>query len=165
MINKFDGKYGFLSNFYPCEISHQGITYPSVEHYYVAMKCNNDQMIDGVYYTCGDFRELASKVSTAGNVKRLGRKIKLRSDWEEKKLQIMSWGLRQKFAIPELQELLLSTGDEKLVEGNWWHDVYWGKCSCTKCKNAGENNLGKLLMEIRSDLRNSNKKGLESLFN
>ena len=32
MITRFDGRYGFLSNFYPCKIEYQGITYPSVEH-------------------------------------------------------------------------------------------------------------------------------------
>lgn len=164
MINKFDGKYGFLSNFHPCEIVYQGITYPSVEHYYVAMKCNNDQMIDGVYYTRADFREAVARVSTAGKAKILGRKIKLRSDWDEVRLQVMEWGLNQKFRIEELQELLLATGDEKLVEGNWWHDNFFGSCTCPKCGDKGNNHLGKLLMKIRSEIRGSKKKGLEQLF-
>lgn len=54
-----------------------------------------------------------------------------------------------KFAIPELKEMLLATGDEELVEGNYWHDTIWGVCD-----GVGENHLGKMLMEIREDLRN-----------
>jgi predicted NAD-dependent protein-ADP-ribosyltransferase YbiA (DUF1768 family) len=33
MIDKFEGRYSFLSNFYTCSIEHQGIKYPSVEHF------------------------------------------------------------------------------------------------------------------------------------
>lgn len=164
MINRFDGRYSFLSNFYPCEIEYQGIKYPSVEHYYVAMKCNNDQMIDGVYYTRGDFRELISRISTAGKAKILGRKIKLRSDWDEKKLEVMKWGLNQKFKSDELQQLLLSTGNEEIIEGNWWHDNFFGSCTCAKCGDRGNNHLGKLLMMIRSELNGTQRKGLESIF-
>lgn len=164
MINKFEGKYSFLSNFYPCEITYQGIKYPSTEHYYVAMKCNNDQMIDGIFYTSSDFRELVSKVPTAGKVKRLGRKIKLRSDWEEKKLEIMKIGLNLKFKIPVFRDLLLSTGSEELVEGNYWHDCVWGQCICDKCVGKGKNHLGKLLMQVRSELNGTQRRGLEQLF-
>ena len=48
-INSFRGRYVFMSNFYPCKIEHKGITYPSVEHYYVALKVTGMQFIDGVY--------------------------------------------------------------------------------------------------------------------
>lgn len=162
MINKFEGKYSFLSNFYPCEINHQGIKYPSTEHYYVAMKCNNDQMIDGEFYTSADFREAVSKVTTPGKVKRLGRKIKLRADWEEKKIELMELGLNKKFKIPELRELLISTGDEELIEGNWWHDCVWGQCICDKCRGKGKNHLGKLLMKIRDEINGNVKKDMFS---
>ena len=57
--------------------------------------------------------------------------------------------LKMKFAIPELKEMLLATGDEELVEGNYWRDTIWGVCD-----GVGENHLGKMLMEIREDLRN-----------
>ncbi len=151
MINKFDGRYSFLSNFYPCEVYYKGIIYPSVEHYYVALKCNTDQMIDGKYYTCSDFRELIAKVKSPGKVKSIGRTIKIRSDWDNVKLDIMKWGVDQKFKNIELSELLLSTGDQELVEGNYWKDFYWGVCN-----GVGENNLGKILMIVRDELRKEN---------
>lgn len=164
MINSFSGRYSFLSNFFPCEIDHDGIIYPSVEHYYVAMKCNNDQMIDGRYYTCADFRELISKVESPGKVKLIGKSIKIRSNWDDIKLDIMKRGVENKFKIQELSKLLIATGNQPLVEGNWWHDNFYGQCTCEKCSGKGRNKLGKLLMQIRSELNGTQKKGLEQLF-
>ncbi len=153
MINKFDGRFRFLSNFYPCEIEHQGIKYNSVEAFYVAMKVNDQQLINGKYYTPADFREMIAKLLKPGDVKRIGSKVKLRSDWSTKKLEVMNWAVRQKFKNNEqLKDLLLSTGDEELVEGNHWHDNFFGSCSCEKCGNKGENNLGKILMEVREEI-------------
>lgn len=156
MIDKFDGKYRFLSNFYPCKIEHQGITYPSVEHYYVAMKVNDQQLINGKYYTPGDFREMISKVKEAALVKKIGNKIKLRSDWDSKKLEVMNWGIREKFKDENLKELLLSTGDQELIEGNFWKDFFWGVCN-----GKGQNHLGKILMTVRDEIRGIKKTGLE----
>ena len=156
MINKFEGRYRFLSNFYPCEIEHQGIKYPSVEHFFVALKANDDQLINGKYYTLGDFREMIASVPTPGQVKRIGSLAKLRGDWDTQRAKVMNWGIREKFKDPILREMLLSTGNEELVESNYWHDVYWGVCDCPKCGGKGENNLGKILMEVREEIKISN---------
>lgn len=152
-INVFRGRFVFLSNFFPCKIEHQGISYPSVEHYYVALKVTTLQFIDGRYYTAPDFRELIAKISDLSDVKKLGRKIKIRSDWDQKKLSFMEWGIREKFKDPKLAQMLLETGDLELIEGNKWHDIYWGVCNCPKCGGNGENHLGKTLMKIRSELK------------
>lgn len=157
-INSFKGRYFFLSNFYPCEINHKGITYPSVEHYYVALKVTTMQFIDGIYYTAPDFRELIAMVKEPSDVKKIGKKVKIRSDWNEKKLSFMEWGIREKFKDLKLAEMLLDTGDLELIEGNNWHDVFWGKCSCPKCSGSGENHLGKILMKIREELKQQKSK-------
>lgn len=155
MINKFEGRWRFLSNFYPCKIEHQGITYPSNEHYYVAMKVNDEQLINGRYYTPGDFREMIATIESPAIVKKLGQKIKVRKDWDSKKLEIMNWGVREKFNNnPILKELLLSTEDEQLVEGNEWRDTFWGVCD-----GKGKNHLGKILMDVRDELKGI-KKGI-----
>jgi len=157
MIDKFEGRYRFLSNFYPCKIEHQGITYPSQEHFYVAMKVNDEQFINGRYYTPGDFREMISSIESPNIIKKLGQKIKIRSDWDSKKLEVMNWGVRQKFNNNiVLKELLLLTGDLELVEGNVWRDTYWGVCN-----GVGKNHLGKILMEVRRELRGDKRVGLE----
>jgi ribA/ribD-fused uncharacterized protein len=158
MINSFRGRFVFLSNFYPCKIEHKGINYPSVEHYYVALKVTVMQFIDGVYYTAPDFRELIARILDAGDVKKIGKRVKVRSDWSEKRLDFMEWGVREKFKDPKLGEMLLSTGDLELIEGNNWHDVYYGKCSCLKCGGSGENHLGKILMKIREELKKQNSR-------
>lgn len=159
MIDRFNNEYKFLSNFYPCEIEYQGIEYPSVEHFYVAMKCNSDQIIDNIHYDKISFREKVSNVSTAGKVKALGKKIKIRENWDDIKLKVMSIGLNQKFNHDDLKALLISTNDEELVEGNYWHDNFYGQCTCEKCKGKGKNNLGKMLMRVRDEL-NGIKRGL-----
>lgn len=55
--------------------------------------------------------------------------------------------LRLKFSNREVANLLILTGDEELIEGNWWGDKFWGIYN-----GEGENHLGKLLMKIRGEL-------------
>jgi ribA/ribD-fused uncharacterized protein len=143
MISVFDGKYAFLSNFYESPITHDGITYPTNEHFFQAMKTLD----------INEKKKIAA-ASTPGQSKRMGRTVTLRSDWEAVKSYYMELGLRLKFQNSDLAEKLIATGDEELVEGNTWHDNCWGNCTCEQCANKpGENRLGKLLMEIREELR------------
>lgn len=145
MIDKFEGKYDFLSNFYPSPIfSHIDETvYPTVEHYFQAQK----SMI------LSERKKIAA-APTPGKAKYMGRHVQLRTDWEFAKVRVMKYALNEKFSNPELKEKLLATGEEELVEGNWWHDNYWGNCSCEKCKNiSGKNTLGRLLMSLRSEYK------------
>ena len=144
MINVFDGEFAFLSNFYPSPISDADntITFPTVEHYFQAAKTLNDI----------EAREIAA-AATPGLSKRLGRHCALRPDWEDIKIDVMRDALRLKFAIPELREKLLATGDEELCEGTTWHDRFWGVCTCDRCGGHGENHLGQLLMEIRKEIK------------
>ena len=90
------------------------------------------------------------------------QKLKIRKDWDSKKLEFMKWGVTEKFKDPKLSEMLLSTGDMELTEGNWWHDNFWGVCTCNKCKD-GENNLGKILMDIRLNLKQKTRPSLEDI--
>lgn len=144
-IDKFDGEFAFLSNFYPSAISDGYTTFPTVEHYFQACKCEYMDDYDAI-----------AAAPTPGQAKRLGRQAVLRDDWEQNKLNVMETALRKKFAIPELREKLLATGDAELIEGNHWHDNFYGDCHCDKCKGIpGQNSLGKLLMKIRADIKKS----------
>jgi predicted NAD-dependent protein-ADP-ribosyltransferase YbiA (DUF1768 family) len=67
----------------------------------------------------------------------------------------MEYGLRQKFSKPEFISLLLNTSNREIIEGNYWHDNYWGSCTCDKCGNKGLNKLGILLMKIRKELQDN----------
>lgn len=142
VINKFDGEYAFLSNYYNSPITYKGYKCPTVEHAFHAAKTDNDKEILAIV-----------NAPTPGKSKRLGRQCTLRSDWENVKDDVMRILLCKKFAIPELRDRLLATGDATLIEGTTWHDNYWGVCSCEKCGGRGKNRLGELLMEIREELR------------
>jgi ribA/ribD-fused uncharacterized protein len=158
MINKFEGRWAFLSNFYPSIIEHQGIKYPTVESFYVAMKVNDQQLINGQYYTIGDFREMIAKIESPGLAKKIGRKVKLRSDWETYKFHIMNLAVREKFKDSKLAKMLIDTGEQELIEVNWWNDVVWGVCN-----GKGENHLGKILMCVRDELKGVKRTGLEEI--
>lgn len=151
MINKFVDDNFFLSNFYLCNINHDTIVYPSAEHMFQAQKTLDREL-----------RRQMSKINTCAQVKRYGRTIRLRKDWDKPykdtqrpfKVVAMKRTLSAKFSIPELRDKLLATGDEMLVEGNLWHDNYWGACTCSKCAGTNSlNMLGILLMELRSEIR------------
>jgi ribA/ribD-fused uncharacterized protein len=71
-----------------------------------------------------------------------------RSDWEDVKVDIMRDILRAKVAQHEyVRRKLLGTGERELVE-NSWRDDFWGWGQ----NQGGKNMLGKLWMEIRSEL-------------
>ena len=143
MIVEFDGQYDFLSNFYPSSILYEGIVYPTNEHFFQAMKTLDI-----------DKRKKIAAAETPGLAKRMGRNVQLRSDWEKVKVYYMELGLRLKFANKALAEKLIATGDEELVEGNWWCDQTWGSCNCPKhIRTPGRNLLGMLLMELRKELQ------------
>lgn len=145
-ITRFTRENGVFSNFYPANVIYENIEFPTVEHGFVAAKSYNKLF----------WKEISEMpANSAGLAKRKGRKINLRSDWDLIKLKVMRELLEQKFRQAKFKEKLLSTGDVQIIEGNCWHDNYWGDCYCKKCKNIkGQNHLGKLLMKIREELKN-----------
>lgn len=142
-ITSFQGEYRFLSNFWKVEIEYEDVLYPSVEHAYEAMK-TTDKWI----------RQTIANQETAGRAKNYGKYIELRKDWESIKDNIMLELNRIKYCDRELRQKLLLTGTVELIEGNHWHDNYWGECSCTDCLRfpPGNNKLGKILMQIREEI-------------
>ncbi len=136
-IRVFDGEHHWLSNFHSVRVWFDGDAYPSVEHAYQAAKT-----IDK------DERAFVRRAPTAGAAKRYGRSVTMRADWETIKLDVMLELVRRKFATPYLRARLLETGSVELVEGNHWGDRFWGVC-----KGAGENHLGRILMQVREELR------------
>ena len=141
VIDKFEGKYEFLSNFADSPFEFEGITYPTNEHFFQAMKTKDLSQ-----------RMMIAFADTPGQAKRAGRRVALRKDWEQVKVDVMKQGLRLKFdSNPDLKEQLLATGNATLIEGTLWHDNEWGNCTCPQCVNIpGKNLLGKALMELRS---------------
>lgn len=132
----------FLSNFYPCRIPYDGITYPTTEHAYQAAKSLDVED-----------RMRIMRQPTPQQAKKAGGQVQLRPDWNTVKIQIMRDILKLKFAPDSvLAGKLRFTKDVELIEGNYWHDLIWGQCHCKRHNWEGNNQLGKLLMEIRSEL-------------
>lgn len=137
-IETFFGKYRFLSNFYPARVEYKGIVYNNSEAAFQAAKCADEK----------DRLKFAGL--TAAEAKKLGCRVKLRPGWESDKRGIMKEIVLAKFAQnPHLKEKLLATGDAALEEGNTWGDTTWGLVG-----GKGENALGKILMQVRDELRN-----------
>ena len=138
MINEFRGNYHFLSNFYTCCIRWKGIEYSSVECAFQAQKTKDEEL-----------RKYISTLNSS-QAKSFGRKITpIREDWEEIKVPLMENLIFLKFSsIPKLKIALLATGEEELIEGNNWGDIFWGQCN-----GIGRNILGKILMEVRTKIR------------
>ena len=138
-IISFDKEYAFLSNFYPCtvnayksaEAAYQA--YKSAEAAYQAQKCENPA--DREQFTALD----------AGPAKRRGRMVKVRPGWDEMRVDVMRDVVHSKFSShPELALQLIATGDAELIEGNYWHDNFFGNCICPvrqdpRRKLAGQN--------------------------
>lgn len=131
----------FLSNFSPSRVSFEGEIYPSVEHAFQAAKT-----LDPIS------RNIIRMSDTPGQAKKLGRKVDLRPDWQLVKFEIMYQLLKEKFENADLRRRLLETGDSLLIEGNDWGDRVWG-CVLLQGEWVGENHLGRLLMRIRSEIK------------
>lgn len=140
MIKEFRNQYSYLSNFYRCDphILYEGYEYASVEHGFQSLKALNQ-----------DDRDRIRNADHPGAAKKLGHEVVIRPDWDAVKIDIMFGLLKAKFNMPFFIDRILETGEEELVEGNWWNDKFWGFCLKT---NEGENHLGKLLMRVRSEL-------------
>lgn len=159
MIVHFKAKeHRFLSNMYPCRIIFDGMVFNSVEHAYVAAKTTDINI-----------RKQVQAIINPREVKKFGKTIVLRSDWDAVKLEIMRDLVKQKFlnkVNENLSNLLLKTGDEHIQEGNWWCDYFWGvSIRNDSTKGRGENNLGKIIMECRNLLDKESSQISESICN
>lgn len=137
-------KYGCFSNFSPHGFGLDGVYWPTSEHYFQAQKFVSTPHVEQIRL-----------VKTPKEAAKMGRDRKrpMRPDWEQVKDGIMKKAVLCKFQThADIREILLSTGDVELVE-NSPIDYYWG-CGAD---GSGKNMLGKLLMEVREILLNSDQ--------
>lgn len=141
-ITSFKNQFEWLSNFHIAPFTYQGILYPSNEHFYQAWKFPADRRLE------------IAQLPNPKDAKKRGREAKLCWNWDSIKIEVMRIGLHEKFKNPELAAKLIATGNFELIEGNYWHDNFWGSCTCDKCKNKPKQNmLGTLLMQLRTNLQ------------
>lgn len=155
-MKDFLTEYRWLSNFWEVEIKYDNIIYPSVEHYYVAMKIDESQKVTikvnnkdvEMLLTVQEIRQYISKIELPGRAKTFGKKIKQRKDWNDIKVSIMNYGLKQKYSQEPFKTKLIETYTQTIVETNYWKDTFWGVCD-----GVGKNVLGKMIMSIRERIR------------
>ena len=140
---KVNDDYGCFSNFSPHPINLQGTYWSTVEHYYQAQKFvgTPDAVVIPVIHAAPTPEQAAA----------LGRDRTrcVRPDWEQVKIQVMHEAVLIKFLTHiDIQTILISTGDRLIVE-NSPTDCYWG-CGGDK---TGQNHLGKILMNVRQEIR------------
>ncbi len=134
------GPYGCFSNFSPHPIKVAGERWATVEHFYQAQKFVGTPKEYLV-------RQIA-QAATPEQAAEIGRAHAPRPDWGERRLEVMHQAILAKFtAHSDLRSVLLGTGSEELVEDSP-RDYYWG-CGAD---GSGCNQLGKLLMRVRSEL-------------
>ncbi len=117
-------------------------TWPSVEHYYQAMKFPQDL----------GWQEDIRMAPTPARAKKMGtdRSRPIRGDWDNVKEKVMKGALLAKFQQnPGLLAQLQATEDKVLADASP-NDVYWG----TGMKGRGKNRLGALMMDVRKELKN-----------
>ena len=115
MIKEFKNQYFFLSNFYEYPIYYNKLVFCNAEAAFQAQKVINEK---------DQYKFINLNASQA---RKLGKTVQLRKDWEEIKDNVMYEIVKRKFLTnKELQQKLLETKEKELVEGNWWHDTYWG---------------------------------------
>lgn len=150
VVERFEGRWWFLSNFFVSPLTVAGVAYPSAEHAFNAAKTADPAQA-----------EMVRAAPTPGAAKRIGRQVTLRDEWDSRyRYEAMRATLEAKFSDEMLRSLLLETGDALLVEGNTHHDQHWGDCSCPEHRRQpGQNHLGRMLMAERSRLRRDPKPG------
>lgn len=143
-IDNFNGDFGFLNNEYESEICYEGLMFRNAFNAFQAARTDNEF-----------FRKQFTGDKSTREVLVLGQQISDPKDWESRRLKVMEIIIRDKFIRDkELKQELLETGDRELVNSYNTEspaNLYWGSV-----KNKGNNYLGKILMNVRKDIRDGN---------
>lgn len=130
-----------FGNFYNRPLTYRGVTYPCSEAAFQAQKFIHQPALMAQFANF-DGKEAARKAKEW--------KALQRTDWKNVSLHVMRDVLQVKFQDPKLRSLLLATGSAYLVE----HIPVKGRDDFYGDDNdgTGQNNLGKLLMDVRQSL-------------
>lgn len=147
----FHSAHAWMSNFYPCRIDIQGITFSSAEQafqYTRAIRLKDTHLASLIIRS-----NKASKAKSLGN-----SNTSSTPEWERDRFDVMRHIVSEKFAQNfELAGKLVSTGQDTLIEATM--DGFWGAKASITSKSIrdgswmGANFLGKILGEVRNELR------------
>jgi len=152
-IDKFEGDHLFLSNFYTGKVFLWQQVFHSAEHAYQWAKARKyiPPGALAVLMSIAEPGKFKKRIKLALTNEEFGFYPKGQAEWDEIKVEVMREILEKKFSNMTLRDRLEMTAPAELIEGNTWHDAFWGQ-PVDKHGNRtkpGKNMLGKLLMEIR----------------
>ncbi|MFZ2484418.1 MAG: NADAR family protein [Minisyncoccia bacterium] len=138
----YEREFYVFSNFSSFMLEWKGKLYPTSEHAYHSEKFE-DEVIKEAIRNCRsahDAFKLAKENST-----------KYKNNWDEIKLGVMNEIIRAKVAQhPYVRKKLIESGERQIIEDSWKDDFWgWG------AGKNGENHLGKIWMEVRQEVINS----------
>ncbi|HXQ67662.1 MAG TPA: NADAR family protein [Alphaproteobacteria bacterium] len=162
-VRRFQGADRYLSNMYYAAVAWGDAVTPlrlwplNELPYVLAKTLSPEARAEGMEL----FRAVEQARPGAGGaaINRWGKDLVLRPDWDRAKDAVMLALVRDKFARNAgLKALLLASGNGLIEEGNDWGDLYWGVALKGKPKRGikagdGQNKLGKILMQVRDELR------------
>lgn len=135
----------YCSNFAGYSVKYEGIEYSTAEHAFQSAKTLDLSV-----------RYMIAGLDSPLEAKREGRALDLRSDWEDVKYDVMLEIIRIKFKRHKDIARKLAATTRDIVELNVWHDNIWGDCVCSGCRKVeGQNLLGKILMQVRKEIRDN----------
>ncbi len=128
-----------LSSFAPYVFELDEAKWPTVEHYFQAMKFGNPELKEKIRHS-----------SDAAKARSIARRNfwRIRFDWKRIRETVMTRATYIKcMTCPAVADLLLSTGGSLIVEQSQY-DYYWGRGR----DGRGKNKYGTVLMNVRSKL-------------
>ena len=157
-VTAFHSHKSIFSNFYPCKIEVDGMSFLSVEHGYQWYQAKDAKL--------EDLAEQIINAPHAGIAKKLSKTIPLefRENWEKINIEKMRTLLMAKVAqVPHFHDALIESNGTILAEATT--DRFWAsglsRDITEKTKPQawpGLNKLGSLLMDIRQDIISENLK-------
>jgi ribA/ribD-fused uncharacterized protein len=155
VIGFYERQFYFLSNFSSFSVEFEGVLYPTSEHAYQSQKFLIRDSVTGAIlnHELYDIFLNIWLAKSAHDALKIARKnkSKIRSDWDDIKVDVMESICLAKAQQHEyIQKKLLMTEDRYLVEDSYV-DSFWGWGP----DRQGGNKLGEIWMRIRDRLRNS----------
>ena len=135
-----------FDNFSSFQVEYEGFIFPTAEHAYQAMKFIKTNP------------EIFNKIKTAKSAHdaqklTIENKDKVDLEWDKNKIAIMKSILKNKVnQHAYVLKKLLQSGEREIIEDSWRDSEWgWGK------NKDGQNNLGKIWMELRDEYLKNKK--------
>ncbi|GAB3106172.1 NADAR family protein [Aestuariicella hydrocarbonica] len=133
-----------LGTYYPLSFTLEGVEWPTVEHYFQAMKFEDSQ-----------YREKIRAATSPKQARKLGRNRfkRPRPDWKSIRTTIMTRAVYTRCKThTQAYQALMDTDAKKIVESSSY-DYFWG---CGRDR-LGHNHYGVILTKVRDKLREEEK--------